>query len=289
MVKQPRVTIITDSSSCLPRELQKSNGIIIVPHLLITDGIAYRDGIDIEPSQFYHLLQKNKDISTTSGPNPLAFLEAFLKASAQGNEILCLTLSPRFSASTFDSAKIAARLAQEKHPKLKINVIDSQAAAGAEGLIALEAARTSLRGKSLDMVTARVEELIPRVQLLAFLDTLRYLGKSGKIPKMKVWAGSLLRFKPLTELSQGDARLLAKPRSRAKAMEQLIHIVSERMGGRPVHINVMHADAPNDAAELSRRVRNLLNCHEIFISEFTPVMGAHTGPGLLGLAFYSDC
>ena len=288
MVQQRRVTIITDSSSCLPRELRKSNGIIVVPHLLITDGIAYRDGIDIEPSQFYHRLQENKDI-TTSGPNPQAFLEAFLKASAQGDEILCLTLSPRFSASTFDSAKIAARLAQEKHPELKINVVDSQAAAGAEGLIALEAARTSFEGKPLNMVTARVEELIPRVQLLAFLDTLFYLGKSGKIPKMKVWVGSLLRFKPLTELSQGNARMLAKPRSRAKAMEQLIDIVSERMGEKPVHINIMHADAPNDAAELSRKARNLLNCHEIFMSEFTPVMGAHTGPGLLGLAFYSDC
>ena len=83
--------------------------------------------------------------------------------------------------------------------------------------------------------------------------------------------------------------MLAKPRSRAKAMEQLIDIVSERMGEKPVHINIMHADAPNDAAELSRKARNLLNCQEIFMSEFTPVMGAHTGPGLLGLAFYSDC
>ena len=288
MVYMRRVAVVVDSSSCLPWELQEASGIFVVPHQLITDGRVYRDGVDINPQQFYQLLQNNGKVSTTSGPNPQAFLDAYQHAAREAENILCLTLSPRFSATTYDSAQIAARMAQEQQPGLAIRVIDSQAAAGAEGFIALEAARATRRNESLEEVVARVEQLVPRVRLLAFLDTLYYLGKSGKIPKVKAWAGSLLGFKPLTELSQGEARLLAKPRSRAKAIEQLLTITKERMNGRPVHVNVMHANAPQDAEGLRQRAERTLNCCEVFISEFTPVMGAHTGPGLLGLAFYSD-
>ena len=288
MVRQPRVAVVTDSSSCLPWDLQEECGIIAVPHQLITEGRVYRDGVDIEPQQFYQLLQRNGRVTTTSGPGPQAFLEAFQRAAAQTREILCITLSPRFSATTYDSAQIAARMIQEMQPGVEIRVIDSQAAAGAEGVIALEAARASRRGEALGEIVSGVERLIPRVQLLAFLDTLHYLGKSGKIPKVKAWAGSLLGFKPLAELSHGEARLVAKPRSRTKAMKQLLSIALDRVGASPVHVNVMHANALHDAEELRRRAEGSLNCREVFISEFTPVMGAHTGPGLLGLAFYSE-
>jgi DegV family protein with EDD domain len=288
LVQHPRVAVVVDSSSCLPRDIQESSGITVVPHQLIADGKVYRDGIDIEPREFYQLQQRNGVVTTTSGPGPQAFLEAFQKAASETQEVICITLSPRFSATTYDSAHIAARMAREQQPDLEIRVIDSQAAAGAEGFIALEASRASLKGEGLSEIVPQVEALIPRVQLLAFLDTLHYLGKSGKITKVKAWAGTLLGFKPLTELSQGEARLVAKPRSRAKAMEQILSIAVERMGDSPSHVNVMHANASEDAQELCERAQRALNCHEIFISEFTPVMGAHTGPGLLGLAFYSD-
>lgn len=288
MVRQPRVAVVTDSSSCIPRELQEECGIVVVPHQLITDGRVYRDGIEIEPRQFYQLLQRNGTIFTTSGPGPQAFLNAFQAAAAEGRDIICITVSPRFSATTYSSAQIAARMVRESHPEVDVTVLDSQAAAGGEGVIALEAARASQRGETLGEIVAGTEVLIPKVQLIAFLDTLHYLGKSGRIPKVTAWAGSILGFKPLTELSHGEARLMGRPRSRDKATEQLVSITLDRIGDHPAHVNVMHADAPNDAEDLKRRMEGLLDCREIFISEFTPVMGAHTGPGLLGLAFYSE-
>jgi DegV family protein with EDD domain len=288
LVHKPRVAVVVDSSSCLPRDIQEASGIKVVPHQLITDGRVYRDGIDISPSEFYRQQRLNGKTSTTSGPNPQAFLEAFQQAAKTTDSILCITLSPRFSATTYDSAITAARMALELQPNLTIEVLDSQAAAGAEGFIALEASRRASHEEELDQILADMRELIPRVHLLAFLDTLQYLGKSGKVSKVKAWAGSLLGFKPLTELSRGEARLLAKPRSRSKAMDQLLAIAIERMGSSPVHVNVMHANVPEDAQEMRRRAEESLNCREIFTSEFTPVMGAHTGPGLLGLAFYAD-
>ncbi len=259
-----------------------------MPHQLIVGGRVYRDGVDIDTSTFYRLLKSNGAVTTTSGPTPQAFLDAFQRAGEETNEVICITLSPRFSPTTYNSANIAARMAREERPDLEIRVLDSRAVAGSQGFIALEAHRASLRGEGLEEIISRIEALIPRLQLLAFLDTLHYLGRSGKIPKAWAWGGNLLGFKPLVELSQGEALRIARPRSRAKAMDGLLRIAAERMDGRPCHVNVMHANAPEDAQDLQERAHGLMNCREILVSEFTPVMGAHTGPGLLGIAYYSE-
>lgn len=266
----------------------EETGVIVVPHQLIADGQVYRDGIDLNTSDFYVMQSRNGSAITTSGPNPQAFLEAFRNAAQVSQSILCITLSPRFSPVTYDSARIAARLAGKERPDLDIHVLDSRAVAGSQGFVALEAHRASQEGLSLPETVARIEKLVPRLHLLAYLDTLKYLGRSGKITKAKAWAGTLLGFKPLVELSQGEATLIARPRSGPKAMERLLAIVSERAGGSPAHVNIMHANALEKAHLLREEALRSMNCREIFISEFTPVMGAHTGPGLLGIAYYTD-
>ena len=288
MVQHSRVAVVVDSSTCLPQDILQATGITVVPHQLIADERVYRDGIDLDTSSFYEMLKSNSAVITTSGPNPQAFLDAFEKVAKETRDILCITLSPRFSPTTYDSANIAARMAREQRPEVEIRVLDSQAVAGSQGFIALEAHRASVEGKGLSEIVSRVESLIPRLHLLAYLDTLIYLGRSGKITKAKAWAGTLLGFKPLVELSQGEATLIERPRSSAKAMERLLGIVAERTGDRPTHVNVMHANALKNAHKLRDRAQEVLNCQEIFISEFTPVMGAHTGPGLLGMAYYSE-
>ena len=287
MVQQRRVAVVADSSSCLPKSLDGELDLHIVPHELVIEGRSYRDGVDIDPSQFYSIQSNNHQVCTTSAPTPTAFLEAFKQAGTKAEAILCLTLSSNFSA-TYESAQAAVRTAQHELPHLQIKVIDSQAAAGAEGLIALEAARQAKMDASLETVCHKVEELIPRVNLLAFVHTLYYLGKSGRIPKIAAWAGSLLGIKPLTEMTLGEARLLEKPRTRVKATDRMVEIMKGRVGESPVCINIMHAHAADDAEELRLRIDRDFNCREIFVSEFTPVMGAHTGPGLLGVAFYTE-
>ena len=243
---------MVDSSCCLPAQTLKESGIIVVPHQLIADGRVYRDGIDLNTSDFYLMQSRNGSVITTSGPNPQAFLEAFRQAAKESQSILCITLSPRFSPVTYDSAKIAARLVLEERPDLEIHVLDSRAVAGSQGFVALEAHRASQKGLSLSETVARIEDLVPRLQLLAYLDTLKYLGRSGKITKAKAWAGTLLGFKPLVELSQGEATLIARPRSNTRAMERLLTIVSERTAGKPTHVNVMHANALERAQVLQR-------------------------------------
>ena len=288
MVQHSRVAVVVDSSTCLPQDILQATGITVVPHQLIADERVYRDGIDLDTSSFYEMLKSNSAVITTSGPNPQAFLDAFEKVAKETRDILCITLSPKFSPTTYDSANIAARMAREQRPDLEIRILDSQAVAGSQGFVALEAHRASVEGKGLSEIVSQIESLIPRLHLLAYLDTLIYLGRSGKITKAKAWAGTLLGFKPLVELSQGEATLIERPRSSGKAMERLLGIVAERTGDRPTHVNVMHANALEKAHKLRDRAQEVLNCQEIFISEFTPVMGAHTGPGLLGMAYYSE-
>ncbi len=287
MVQKRRVAVVVDSSSCLPPRLLEEWGIYVVPHELIVDERPLKDGVDIEPAEFYRILQTNQKLPTTSSPNPASLLDAFRSASAAAESIVCITLSSNFS-TTYESASVAAHMAETELPGCCISVVDSKAAAGAEGLIALEAAREARNGGDLPEVVSKVKELVPKVNLLAFLDTLYYLRRSGRVPRVAAWAGSLLGIKPLTELKMGEARVLDKPRSRAKATERLLRITRDRVGDSPVHMNVMHAQADDDAENLRERVAVEFNCRELFVSEFTPVMGAHLGPGLLGLAFYTD-
>ncbi|PKB78553.1 MAG: hypothetical protein BZY88_17850 [SAR202 cluster bacterium Io17-Chloro-G9] len=295
MVHQHSVAVVVDSSCCLPEGLLRDWNITVAPHDLIIDGRSYQDGIDIQPQEFYRLLKNDQAKLSTSAPQPQQFLEAFTKAGQLAPNILCLTLSASFSV-TYRSAMAAKSIMEQdtgeqdsgQRSGIRVEVLDSQAAAGASGLIALAAARWAAQGQSLEQVMNGVNRLAPTVDLLAFLDTLRYLGRDGKVGKFQTWAGTLLGIKPLTELRQGEARILEKPRSRTGATRRLLEIMGQRVGSKRVIANVMEADAPDDAQDLLSKIKSQLSCSEGFVSQFTPVMGAHTGPGLLGVAFYLD-
>ncbi len=280
------VAVVVDSSSCLPPDLVHRWNITVVPHELIIDGMSYRDGVDLLPNDFYQMLREHKVVSTTAAPSPQAFLEAFLSAREIAANILCLTLSANFSVA-YKSALIAMEEAGGRLSPCAIKVIDSQAAAGASGLIALAAARWAKQGYTLEKIEAGVRSLMPKVNLLAFLDTFYYLRRSGRVSSIKAWAGSLLGVKPLTEFKQGQAFMLERPRGRSAAMERVVDIMRQRVGQTPVMVNVMEADAADDAQTMLRHIQQGLNCRESITSQFTPVMGSHTGPGLLGVAFHA--
>ena len=287
MVRQLDVAVVVDSSSCLPLELLRKWRITVVPHELIIGGQSLRDGVDLLPRDFYQMLRKQRVLPTTAAPSPQEFLDAFLAAGEFAQNILCITLSANFSVA-YRSALTAVEEANGKLSHWGVKVIDSQAAAGASGLIALAAARWARQGQTLDEVAAGVTKLVPKVNLLAFLDTFYYLRRGGRVGRMKAWSGSLLGVKPLTELRRGQAWMLERPRGRPKAIARIVDIMRERVGHAPVLVNVMEADSADDAQAMLRRIDSDFNCRELFISEFTPVMGTHTGPGLLGVAFYVD-
>ncbi len=288
MVQQRRVTIVVDSSFCIPAELLQSHRIIVVPQELIVGDKTFRDGVDMRPGEFYEILKKNQTAMSTNAPRPPAFLDAFKEAAAAGAQsILCLTIASTFS-STYNSARVGAEMAAAALPRTPVRVLDTRAAAGAAGFVAMAAAKAAAEGQGLDAVADCAARMIPRVNLLALLDSLVYLGKSGRVPRIAAWASSILDIKPMAELKDGEAHLVERPRTRVKAIQRLVEVMKDRVGGDPVHVNVMHANCLQDADALRKRVCDEFRCAEVLLTEFTPVMGAHTGPGLLGLAFYKE-
>ena len=282
-----RVAVVVDSAATLPANVIEESPLFIVPMSLVVDGNIYLDGIDLLPKQFYELLKLANSPPTTTAPTPAAFLHAFRRAGQVADTVLCITVSARFSAS-HDSACLAqAELASESN-NFHVEVLDSGSASAGEALVVLEALRVAAGGGSLKDVTNAAIKTAEGVNLVAFLDTLYYLWKGGRVPGIAHLGTSLLDLKPLFEMRRGEVHNLARPRSRRRAMEKLVGFMRERVGRSPIHVGVFHAAAQTQAEILQSMVSESFDCVELFTTEFSPVMGAHTGPGLLGLAFRFD-
>jgi len=283
-----KVAIVTDTTACIPQEQVTKYDIEVVPVQLIFEDKAYRDGIDISPTEFYALLRQAKKLPTTSASSSDPYLEAYHKASQKAKSILCLTEPSRFSAM-FNSALVAKQMAKSTLPNVTIEVLDCTTAAAGQGLVALAAAKAAASGKNLNEVMETAKNIMERVSLFATLDTLHYLVKSGRVPQAAALVNSLLKIKPIFTLNHAEARTVALPRTIPSAMKRMLKMMEKKVvKGQPLLVAVMHADAPDKAVVLRNRIASQFDCAELFITEFTPVMGVHTGPGLLGVAFYSE-
>ncbi len=281
------VAIITDSTACLPPDLAERYGIGIVPLHLIFGGRTFVDSMTADTHGFYELLRTSPGRPTTAAPSPGMFLRAIGEAARTADSVLCVTVSKQFSAM-YDSARQAIELARAESPGLDVRIVDSRNAAMAQGFVVLEAARAAQAGAGIDAVVARVEEMATRVTLLAMLDTLTYLARGGRVPRVAAWAAGMIQVKPIVRFTASDIRLLARTRTRRRALTRMVDILSELTAGRPVHLAVHHANAPADAERLLAEARRRVEVAEAFVSEFTQVMGVHTGPGLAGFAFWTE-
>ena len=280
-----KVAVVTDSSACVPKEVVKQYGIHILPLILLFEDRSYRDGVDITSQEFYELLKKAKRLPTTSSPSPGEYLEVFRELAKQASGILCITLPPHLSMS-FDSATQAREMARESIPHVHIEIFPSRSPALAQGFIAQAAAQAAASGKDLSQVAQAARDRMDKVNALAMLDTLYYLAKGGRIPKAAAWAGSLFKIKPILDAT-GDVRLLERCRTRKRAMQRLLYIMRQRSGGKPICVNLMHANAPEEAERLKADILSQFDCVEFYVTDFTPVIGTHTGPGSIGLSFYT--
>jgi DegV family protein with EDD domain len=283
-----KVAVVTDTTACIPQEQVTRYDIEIVPVQLIFEDRAYRDGIDMSPTEFYALLRQANKLPTTSASSPDPYLEAYRKASQRAESILCLTEPSNFSAM-FNSALVAKEMAKTALSNVVIEVVDCATAAAGQGLVALAAARVAASGKNLDEVMAKAQDIMHRVNLFATLDTLHYLVKGGRVPQAAALVNSLLKIKPIFTLNHAEAHTVALPRTIPSAIKRMTKLMEKKVvTGRRLHVAVMHADVLDKAVALRNRIAAHFDCAELFITEFTPVMGVHTGPGLLGIAFYGE-
>jgi DegV family protein with EDD domain len=283
-----RVAVACESTACLPPELARRYGVAVVPVPFVFGSQTFLDGVDLEPEAFYARLAASPVPPKTSPPEPGAYLAAWEAVAADAEALVLVTVSGRIS--TFErSARLAQDLAAERLPRTRVVILDSGSAGMGQGFVALEAARAAAAGLDPDAVCARARAVAQRVDLVVVLDTLRYLARASRIPQVAALVGSLVDLKPIIRVVRGEVQPVARVRTRRRSLDQLAEIV-ERLApaGAPLHLAVQHARAPAEAAWLLDRLRARRDCVEEYVTEFTPVMGAYCGPGLVGAAFYPD-
>ena len=283
------VSVITGSAAQVPKETAEALGIDILPLLIYIDGKEYHDGIDISPGELYQRMRLNQMEVKTAAPTVGQYYQAF-KNSIEGGakEILCVTLSSKLSAD-YSSAKNAANLVKTENPESKIFVFDSRRAAVPQGLLTIEAAERLNAGQPMEDVLTFLENAWQKSSLIAALDTLEYLNRGGRIGQAAIYVGSALKILPILQINDdGVVAPATVLRNKAKIIPTIINrIIKETEGYTYIKLGVMHADAYEAAEELREEVQKRFPDYhgEIRIDEITPVMGAHTGPGLIGLSY----
>ena len=276
------VKIVTDSVADLPPQVAKELGITVVPLNVRFGTEVYRDGIDLTAEQFYDRLKHSEILPVTSVPSPGSFAEAYDKLAGETDEILVITLSSKLSG-TYEVALQSIGLMKRK---CRVEVIDSQWAVMAEGFIVIAAAKAVQAGASLDEVMAIARRNISRVDFHAAFDTLEYLRRGGRIGKAQALLGSMLKVNPIITLRDGVVEPAGRTRSRAKAVDHLYNFAMSYS-----HIEEMaveDAACPDDAELLVEQLSPKFPKERIYRSRTTPVIGTHTGPGLLLVAILGD-
>lgn len=280
------VAIITDTLGCLPSEMVRRYRLRILPLNLYFGDKVYREWIDITPAEAYEQFLKDPERFNTSAPSPAECLEAYREASKEAKDILFVTVSSKLSM-VYDSAYVAKQQAENELPETTIEIMDSHTATAAEGFVALAGARAVEEGKSLTEVIKAAEEVRDRVSAVVFLDTIRYLYRSGRIPEVASQAGSRLNLRPLLTVS-GAVHFMGVVRTRERGIERMLKVMRDRVRQNPVHVAVMHAYALDEGERLKERISSEFNCSELWLSEFSPVMGYACGTGTLAVAFYPE-
>ncbi|MBQ0830746.1 DegV family protein [Streptomyces tagetis] len=271
------VAIVTDSTAYLPDRTMERHGIIAVPLTVVLGDQALREGTEISTRSLAQALQKRHPV-TTSRPSPALFAETYRDLAAAGAQsIVSLHLSSELSG-TYDAAVVAAREAP-----VPVHVVDTGMIAMALGFCALAAAETAEAGGTVDEAVAAAEKRSSNTSAYFYVDTLDYLRRGGRIGAAQALLGSALAVKPLLQLSDGRIEPLEKVRTASKAIARLEEIVADRAGNAPVDIAVHHLAAPERASALAERLRERVpGLADLHVSEVGAVIGAHTGPGLLG-------
>ncbi len=270
------VQIVTDSTSDLPPSVARELGIHVVPLQVRFGEETYRDGVDIQPTEFFQRLRVSSVLPTTSQPSAGDFAQTYRRISESGSEVLSVHISSKLSG-TYNSAMLA-----KQEVGGHIEVLDSQQASFGLGLIVLSAARAAQAGASLEDTTRAARQAMSRTYFFGLLDTLEYLQKGGRIGKVGALLGGFLQVKPILTVREGEVHALAKVRTRAKAIDRMVEIVASL---RPVaELAVVHSSPEPEVAALIQRLAPFFPQENIRCAMFGPVIGTYIGPGGLGVA-----
>jgi DegV family protein with EDD domain len=275
-----KIAIVTDSTCSMPPALVQKYGINVLPQVLIWGPETYRDGVDIQPAEFYTRLATAKVMPSTSQVTPAGFKNIYDQLLQEGYEILTVLISQRLSGTVNSAEQAKAML-----PGAKIEIVDSYSTAMAMGFVVIEAAKAVQAGASLADARALVERKMNDTGVILTPDTLEFLHRGGRIGNATRFLGTALNIKPLLNLQDGIIEPLERVRTRRKALQRILELVAQRAAGRPVRLAALHANARPEAEELLNEAKGRLNVIEGLVHDVSPVIGANVGPGTVAITW----
>jgi DegV family protein with EDD domain len=297
--REPAVQIVTDSTADLPADLAGAHGIDVVPLTVAFGTESFRDRVDLQPGQFYALLQSKKAHPATSPPTGDQFAGRYAEWLSQGHDVVSIHLSSRLS-KTCDNAGAGATAALARNganganggggqgnAAPTVSVVDSGQVSLGLGLLALFAARMAARNESAPEIRRRLLNLAPRIHTLFVVDTLEYLARGGRIGRARALVGGLLGIKPILGVVEGEVAPVDRVRGGRAAHPRILEILKGRVDpGRPVIAGVSHGNAPAWADRLEKLLREAFAVSELIQAEVGPVVGTHAGPGVVAISLF---
>lgn len=276
-----KIALVTDSSAYVPPELHERHRIEVVPLKLIWGDETFQDGVDISPSEFYARLPDAEVMPTTSQPSAAEFKQVFEDLHAEGYHILGIYISSKLSG-TMASAEQAKKML----PNVNVENVDSLCSIVEMGFHLREVADAIENGADLAQCKAVAEDARARSGLVFAVDTLEFLHRGGRIGGGKRFLGTLLDIKPVLELEDGSVEAVEQVRTKRKAINRLLDLVEEKAQGKELaYLGVSHASAEADAVDLLERAQARFHAENTMLSELSPVIGTHAGPGTVVLAY----
>ena len=278
--------ILTDGTCTLPAAAFRALDVGVAPlHVRIgADWYTSGGDGDLSHTRFYELIADGDHHASTSQPSPGEWLALFDAARARGHQdLLAITIASEMSG-THASATTAAGMTGPR-----VVVVDSRTNSGGQALIVNAVARARQEGCSFDDAVALAQRLAGKPRIFAYVDTLEYLRRSGRVPAAQALFGALLHIKPIVRIADGRIEPVGRARTRPKALARLKELATEMVdGGAGVKVAVVHTNAPELAAQLADWARGAFDCAELFCEEAGPVLAAHVGPGVVAIAIMKE-
>ena len=279
----PSVTVVTDTTGYLPVEVIEANGIKLVSLYVNFGGERTEREADLtDYDAFYEELRTADKLPTTSQPSVGDFIAVYEPILAEGRDVVSVHLSAGISGTADAARQAKEALERDGRGGERVHVFDSATAAGGLGLVALAAARRALGGGNAEEVLANAREAREELKMWFAINTLEFLKRSGRIGAASAWIGSTLRIKPILTL-EAEITPVERVRTSSRMFERMVEYAEQREGSGANGWVVQHIQATEQANALADRCREIFGREPVFFSEVGPVLGAHTGPGLLGV------
>jgi DegV family protein with EDD domain len=279
----PPVAVVADTTHYMPHDLVEASGIIQISLYVNYNGErTEREGSMPDFDAFYDELRSAERLPTTSQPSVGDFVSVYEPLLAEGRDVVSIHLSEGLSGTCASARQAAEALKEEGKGGERVRVVDSTSACGGFGLMALAAARCAASGAEAERVVAHAQAAREEMKMWFAMDTLEFLKRGGRVGGVSAWIGSTLKIKPILTV-ESEIAPVERVRTSARAFERMVDYATQRHASRADGWVVQHIQSKDQADLLVERCCEIFGRDPVFVSEVGPVIGAHVGPGLLGV------